>query len=294
MLSSDWFRTFALGLILGLSSLTAQARQAAAGPPPDPTPPSAAPAAPGTAASPLLTLGPGDEVSMHVYGAPTMDGTMYVSDDGTIPVNLVGAVHVAGLSPSGAATAVTEALEKGQYLVHPHITITIVKSRSQQVAVGGEVGHAGTYDVASNTTVLDLIAMAGGENLDGADTVLIYRKNANGAIQSLPVRVQDAGTSQAAPEAARITLQGGDQLWVPRAPKFFISGQVKESGQFRLESGMTVLEAIARAGGVTDMGSTRRVVIRRREGPDRYREISAKLTDAVQPDDIITVRERIF
>jgi polysaccharide biosynthesis/export protein len=293
MFSSDWIRTLALGLILGLSALGAQARQAAAAPPPADAPPSASTAAPG-AVSPLLILGPGDEVSMHVYGAPTMDGTMYVADDGTIPVNLVGAVHVAGLSPSEAADAVTEALEKGQYLVHPHITITIVKSRSQQVSVGGEVGHAGSYAVASNTTVLDLIAMAGGENLDGADTVLIYRKGPDGAIHSLPVRVQDAGTSQAAPEAARITLQGGDQLWVPRAPKFFISGQVKESGQFRLEAGMTVLEAIARAGGVTDMGSTRRVVIRRREGPDRYREIAAKLTDMVQPDDIITVRERIF
>jgi protein involved in polysaccharide export with SLBB domain len=57
---------------------------------------------------------------------------------------------------------------------------------------------------------------------------------------------------------------------------------------------MTVVEALARAGGVTEMGSTRRILIRRL-GPDgKYREISARLTDTVAPGDIVTVRERIF
>lgn len=283
-----------MGLTLGLSAPAVYAQAGAAVASPATAPPATAAAqVPDT--RPLLILGPGDEVSMRVYGSPGMDGTMYVSDDGTIQVNLAGPVHVAGLSPSQAAAAVTEALEKGQYLVHPHITITIVKSRSQQVVIDGEVKSAGPYTVASNTTVLDLIAMAGGETADGADTVEIYRKSQDGTIHSVPVVVQqDQDTPGQAPEAATITLRGGDQVWVPRAPKFFVSGQVKQPGQFRLEAGMTVVEAIARAGGVTDMGSTRRVVIRRKEGNDRYREISARLTDTVQPGDIITVRERIF
>jgi len=89
-------------------------------------------------------------------------------------------------------------------------------------------------------------------------------------------------------------MRGGDQIFVPRAPTIYVMGDVKAPGRFRLSTGMTVVEALAHAGGVTEMGSTRRILIRRL-GPDgKYREISARLTDTVAAGDIITVRERIF
>lgn len=48
--------------------------------------------------APLLQLGPGDSVAVQVYGQPDLNSTVYVSDDGTIPIALAGAVKVAGLS----------------------------------------------------------------------------------------------------------------------------------------------------------------------------------------------------
>jgi polysaccharide biosynthesis/export protein len=69
---------------------------------------------------------------------------------------------------------------------------------------------------------------------------------------------------------------------------------VHNPAQYRLEAGMTVLQAIARAGGVTEKGSTSRVQIRRR-GPDgKYLTLSPKSGDLVQADDVITIKERIF
>lgn len=253
-----------------------------------------APATPQAARQPILVLGPGDEVAMHVFGQPNMDTTTYIGDDGILQVPLAGAVQVSGLSPSEASHAVEAALRKGQFLVNPHVSITIVKSTSQDVSVLGQVARPGIFRIQSNTTLLDLLAQAGGETEQGADTIYILRTDAGGAIRRLAINLQGLAETGTAPEAAQITMRGGDKIFVPRAPSIFVMGDVKAPGRFRLSSGMTVVEALAHAGGVTEMGSTRRIVIRRL-GPDgKYQQSSARLTDTVAPGDIITVRERIF
>lgn len=252
------------------------------------------PSAPPSGRQPILVLGPGDEVAVHVFGQSNMDTTTYVADDGMLQIPLAGPVHVAGLSPSGAARAIEAALVRGQFLVNPHVSITIVKSSSQEVSVLGQVQRPGLFPIESNTTLLDLLAQAGGETNQGADTIYILRAGADGAMHRLAVNLQGLAETGAAPAAAQITLRGGDQVFVPRAPEIFVMGDVHSPGQFKMTTGMTVLEAVARAGGVTDMGSTRRILIRRPQPDGKYRAISASLTDAVEPGDIVTVRERIF
>src|SRR5215475_13203091 len=120
---------------------------------------------------PLLQLGAGDQVKMEVFGRPEMDTVTYVSDDGTVRVPLAGPVPIAGRSPAEAAERVEAALRKGQFLVDPHVTFTVIQSRSQRVSVLGEVKSPGRYPIESNSTVLDLIAQAGGPTEKGADTI---------------------------------------------------------------------------------------------------------------------------
>src|SRR5208337_2437751 len=93
----------------------------------------------------IIQLGPGDSVSIQVYGQPDMTTTVYVSDDGTIPVPLAGAVPVAGLSPSEASQRIEKALKDGGFLVDPHVTLTVTQSLSQRVSVLGQVGKPGLY-----------------------------------------------------------------------------------------------------------------------------------------------------
>jgi polysaccharide export outer membrane protein len=90
------------------------------------------------------------------------------------------------------------------------------------------------------------------------------------------------------------TLQGGDSIFVPVAEQFYIAGEVHSPAMYRLETGMTLVQAIARAGGVTDKGSTSRVSIKRRTANGQYVVISGKPGEKIQPDDVITVKERIF
>jgi protein involved in polysaccharide export with SLBB domain len=94
---------------------------------------------------PLVQLGPGDSVTLSVFGQPEMNTTDFVADDGTITVPLAGPVPVRGLSPTEAARRIEQALRDRKILVDPHVTISAVVSRSQRVSVLGEVHKPGRY-----------------------------------------------------------------------------------------------------------------------------------------------------
>ena len=261
-------------------ALAPQARAQDAGPPGDPQD-----------NSPLIRLGPGDSVTVSVYGQPDLTANAYVTDDGTLPVGLVGKVPVAGLSPSAAAQRIEAALREGNFLVNPQVSLTVTQSRSQRVTVLGEVARPGRFTIDSTTTVFDLLAQAGGTTQNSSDTVYLIRKDANGAPTRTPIALKGLAGGQAPQQ-----LRSGDSIYVPRAEQFSIMGEVKTPNSYRLEAGMTVMEAVARAGGITDKGSARRVKIVRRvaEGKEEFITLKAAMTDTVQPNDVIKVGQSIF
>jgi polysaccharide biosynthesis/export protein len=243
---------------------------------------------------PILQLGPGDQVRMDVFGRPEMGTTTYVSDDGSIRVPLAGAVKIGGMSPGEAAQKVEAALKTGQFLVDPQVTFTVLQTRSQRVSVMGQVRAPGLYPIESNTTVLDLLAQAGGTTEKGADIIYVLRQDGSGTLQRYPVNLKGATDSKDSTPAVLQTLRGGDKILVPEAQQIYIAGEVHAPAVYRFESGMTVLEAIALAGGITERGSASRVQIKRRGPNGNYIVISGKANEKVQPDDVITVKERLF
>ena len=281
-----WLSTALLGwLVLGATAYAA--------PPPATTPkaPIASPA-PAAELRHLMQLGPGDSVSIQVYGQPDMSSTVYVADDGTISVPLVGRVHVSELSPVEASTKVEQALTRGQFLVDPHVTMTIVQSRSQRVTVLGEVRNPGRYTVDPNSSIMDLLAQAGGLTDKGADTAFILRTDDKGAVNRIPLDLK--GLSSGKGGISTVNLQGGDSVMVPRAEQYYIYGEVTAPNMYRLEPGMTVIQAVARAGGITVRGSDRRIEIKRPANDGKYVIIHAKPDDVIAADDVIRVKESIF
>lgn len=240
----------------------------------------------------LAPLGAGDTISIQVYGQPDMSTTVYIGDDGTVSVPLAGPVQVAGLSPVDAAKRVETALKTGQFLLDPHVTVSVVQSRSQRVSVLGEVRLPGRYPLDPGTTVLDVLAQAGGLTATAADVVYILRTDPQGKESRYPVDTKAyADPKNSAPALA---LQTGDSVLVPTAAQFYIYGEVTSSNKYRVEPNMTVIQAIARAGGVTPRGSERRVEIKRMDTDGKYTIIRAKPSDLVKPDDVIRVKESIF
>jgi len=277
-----------LGLALALVLLPALARPAEA------PAASTAPTAPAEAAvpGPMLALGVGDSVSVQVYGRPELTLTTYVADDGSIPVPLAGRVPVVGLAPAEAADKIAAAYKMAKLLNDPQVTVLLLQSRSQQVSVLGAVARPGRYVIESNSTVMDLVAQAGGIGDNGARVVYLLRPGKDGKLQRTALDLNGLG-HDGVPLPATV-LHGGDSVYVPQAEQFYVYGEVQAPNMYRLEPGMTVEQALSRSGGVTARGSRKRIEIRRLEGEGNYVTRAGELAELVHAGDVIRVKERIF
>ena len=239
----------------------------------------------------LSQLGPGDSVTIRIYGQPDSDNA-YVGDDGTINVPLVGNVQVAGLSAIEAAARVAKALKDGGYFLDPHVTIAVTESRSQLVSVMGEVGTVGRYPITPRTTIVELLTQAGGLRETASDTGYVLRADNSGHVNRYPVKLN--GLTDLKETLPTATLLGGDSLLVPRAEHCFILGMVTSPGKIPIEPGMTVIQGIARAGGINERGSEHRIQVKRLGKDGEYHVVHVKPKEPVQADDIIRVKESIF
>ncbi|MEO8316000.1 MAG: polysaccharide biosynthesis/export family protein, partial [Pseudomonadota bacterium] len=256
--------------------------------------PAPSPVSPQVPVPPLQQIGPGDQIRIDVFGNPDLATAISVNDDGTIRMPLAGVVAVGGQSPADAARRIEAALKTGEFLVNPQVTVTLVQSFSERASVLGEVRAPGRYPIMSNSTVLDLIALAGGITEKGADIIYIMRKDASGALQRLPVSMSSILTAQSANSAPIPVLQVGDSVVVPKGT-YFITGQVTKPGEYRIEGDMILFEAIAHAGGVTPLGSASRVEVRRRGPDDRVIDVKKVSKNMrIEPGDVIRVKERLF
>jgi polysaccharide export outer membrane protein len=242
----------------------------------------------------LAPLGPGDTISIQVYNQPEMNGTVYIGDNGTVSLPLAGAVRVAGLSPVEAATQIERALKNGQYLIDPHVTVAVLVSKSQRVSVVGEVRTPGSYTLDPGSSVRELVAQAGGLDDVAADVGYIVRRDGAGKETRYPFNTRPSAVAGKDSDPAAVRPQSGDSIEVPAAAQFYIYGEVTTPSKYRIEPGMTVIQAIARAGGITPRGSERRVDIKRLGGNGNYITIHAKASDLVKPNDVIRVKESIF
>ncbi len=244
-----------------------------------------------TPAARATPLTPGESITVQVVGQP--DATsVYVSDDGTINVPLVGNVQVAGMTPTLAAEKVAKALKDGGYFVNPHVNI-VAQPRSQVVTVLGEVRNTGRFPINPGTTIMDLLAQAGGLKETAGEVGYVIRKDDSGKSNRYPVKLNDIVDIK--DQLPTSTLLGGDTLLVPVAETYYVIGEVHSPGKFYLDkTAMTVEQAILRAGGITDKGSEHRIEVKRLKSDGTYKVVHLKPGDSIQGDDVIKVKESIF
>lgn len=250
----------------------------------------AAQSAKGGAKGARETLGAGDSVRVTVFQNPDLTTEGRLSETGSVVMPLIGEVNFSGLTPSQAGHQVAEKLKNGHYILNPQVSVSLLQVRSRQVSVLGQVNHPGKYaldDRASRIT--DILALAGGVAPGGADSVTIT--HANGKPSS---NVDVAAMMSSGDTGKNVEIQNGDTIYVGRAPTFYIHGEVQRAGIYRLEPHMTVMQALAAGGGITLRGTQRGMKISRRNPQGTLETHNVKLTDAVQADDVIFVKESLF
>jgi polysaccharide biosynthesis/export protein len=245
----------------------------------------------GIAGAAEVLLGPGDVVKLSVYGSPDLSVETRVSESGSITVPLLGQVAVGGMPVAAAEKKVGQLLEKGGYLKKAQVNMLITSLNSQQVSVLGQVNRPGRYPVEGKRKVLDLLAMAGGIGAEGGDTVSLIR-NRNGSTTRETIDVVDMVRKGQLNNDVEVA--GGDIIFVERAPRAYVTGEVQRPGPLRLERGMTVQQAVSAGGGLTPRGSNSGMRITRRGVNGAPATIDVKASDLVQADDVITVRESWF
>ncbi|HET7766798.1 MAG TPA: polysaccharide export protein EpsE [Burkholderiales bacterium] len=237
-------------------------------------------------------LGEGDSIRVTVFQNPDLATETRISERGAITFPLIGEVQLAGLTPAGAEARIAERLVKGKFLVKPQVSVNLVQVRSRQVSVLGQVARPGRYPLDDTSARLtDILALAGGVSPTGDDNVTVTMKRDG---KTITVDVDVPAMYRTGDLAKNIRLENGDVIYVQRAPVFYIYGEVQRAGSYRLEQGMTVMQALSVGGGVTARGTDRGLKIRRR-GPDgTLRAVDARLTDVVEANDVIYVRESWF
>jgi polysaccharide biosynthesis/export protein len=237
-------------------------------------------------------LGAGDTVRITVFRYPDLTTEARLSEEGRVNVPMIGQVTLQGMTPGQAARRIADRMKAGNYILNPQIDVVVLEARSRQVSVLGFVTRPGRYMLDGTTAkVTDVLAMAGGLVPAASDTAVVTRTR-GGKSESLNIDL--AAVIQNGDASKDIEVGAGDSVFVPKAPVVYVYGEVARGGSYRLEPGMTVMQAISLAGGISPRGSESRTKLRRR-GPDgQWKETTARPLDPVSPDDVIYVRESLF
>lgn len=235
-------------------------------------------------------LGPGDTIKITVYEQPDLTTVARISESGNITFPLLGEVNVAGLTTAEVENKIAKLLRVGQFIKQPQVSVNIQTYLSQQVVILGEVNKPGKYSIEGASVVSDLLAQAGGRTQEAADVIFVIKKDGKG-IKKYQVNVADFYVGDM---SQNIEVSNGDMILVPHMDVFYIYGEVNRAGVFRLEKDMTVMQALALAGGLTGRGTDSGIKVNRRDNKGKLQELEVKLTDLLRPDDVIYVKERLF
>jgi polysaccharide export outer membrane protein len=233
-------------------------------------------------------IGPGDVIKINVFGHPDLASEVRVGQQGDITFPLIGEVKVGELSTADAERLIATRLESGGFLRQPQVNILVMQFESQKVSVMGQINKPGQYPLDRASHVLDLLAEAGGVNYATAGERAVLLRNDGKKYDISLHQLFEGDPGQNA------LLRAGDTIYVPKAPQFYIYGEVQHPGVYRLERNMTVSQAITAGGGLTVRGTERRPVVKRRDADGKEKEVVVKGSDLVQDDDVLYIRESWF
>jgi polysaccharide biosynthesis/export protein len=192
-----------------------------------------------------LKLGVGDLVEMTVYDVPELTTKTRISSSGDIYSALIGPTHVVGLTSEEAASLIQTRLSA--YLKDPYVSLFVTEYASQGASLLGEVTKPGVYPVMGDQHLFDLISAASGLTERAGHSITITHRGDT----DKPVTVPLSRNLSDNPES-NIKVFPGDTIIVRKAEIVYVVGDVgRPSGLLMDASGLTVLQAVALAGGTS-------------------------------------------
>jgi polysaccharide biosynthesis/export protein len=279
-------------------------------------------------------IGPDDLLNISIFEAPEMNCSVRVSSSGDVSLQLLGAIHAAGLTPR-ELESVLQGLLRGTYMKDPHVAVFVQELQSHPVSVVGAVKMPGVFQIRGTKTVIEILSMAEGVTDDAGDTVLIMHRAGYAELDdstgpdttwagiapappgglrsknngSRPAVAEENGEIQEinlkklleSPDSAlNAPVRPGDIVKVPRAGIVYVVGEVQKPGGFVLRNNenISVLQALALAEGPTHTSAISRArIIRSDPATGKRTEIPmnlGKIFSGKAPDTLLQPKDIVF
>lgn len=269
-----WGLAFCLSVLCSLAS--AQSAQQPAQPAPE-----------------SILIGPGDVLHVQVFDTPSLDETARVNDDGSFPLILGGTIQAGSKTTEQAARLIEENLVRTQIMYHPRVLVTVVQYGTQNVTVFGQVARPGSYPINTPRSILDVIAIAGGTT-DLANRTVTVQRHTGGEVHYFISNNADTAVQDS------VLVYPGDRIIVPRASISYVLGDVQRPGGFPSisnDSKLTVLQAVAQAGGTLSSAVPNDSKLIRRKEDGGYTVIKLKISDmqkGKRPDMLLEANDVVY
>lgn len=224
-------------------------------------------------------IGAEDVLQISVWGNPELSITAVpVRPDGKVSAPLVGDVQASGLTPNQLQEKLAEKIK--EFVQNPHVTVIVSGINSYKVYAMGNGVRSGAVSLKTSTTLLQFLAIAGlTERADLQNAYLLRNKERIGVdFYKLWVK---GDISQS------VLLVPGDIIFVPDdfEKRINLVGQVRTPQVINYKEGLTVVDVVLIAGGVTEFASANSTVVMRKSGKE-IKEIKVRLNDVLKKGDI--------
>jgi polysaccharide export outer membrane protein len=256
--------------------------------------------------NPGYRIGPKDLVAIQVFEVPELNVERRVTEDGKINLPLIGDVAASGLTEGELAERLKVLLES-KYVQRASTAVELREFRSKPISVIGAVRQPGNLALSGRWTLLEAITAAGGLAESHGNVIYVLRRPENGLTDQVAIDANDLLVR--ADPRANLPIYANDLINVPATVEITIYclGEVGKPGAltFKSTDRITLLAAIARAGGLSDRAS-KRILVKHTGKPapgaqaaektiDYRRILAGKDADVeLREGDVVVVKESFF
>jgi polysaccharide export outer membrane protein len=248
-------------------------------------------------------IGPRDLIKIRVFEMPELNLEVRVSEEGTVSLPPMGDVSLTGQTETEAALTLKTLLES-KYAQRATVEVKVQEFRSRPISVIGAVKQPGPLTFSGRWTLLEALTAAGGVAENHGNSLYVLRRADNGLSDQVPIDL-DQLLERADPRV-NIPLFANDLINVPSAVEVtvYCLGEISHPGAvtFKSTERITLIAAIARAGGLTDRAS-KKIRIKRANAAAGTPELEAnynRILAGEDPDlelrqgDVVVVKESFF
>ncbi len=226
---------------------------------------------------PDYVLGPGDDVTIEVWGGTARHLRRVVDPEGRLALPEVGTVEVAGKTLGAVQKEVQSVLRTQFRDVEADVSLSGL--RSVRVYVVGDVKMPGAYDVSSLATPLNALYLAGGPTDNGSLRIVRHYRG-----KQLLQQVDLYDLILHGVNSDLLHLQPGDTILVPpTGPQVTLEGMVRRPGIYELNDETSLAQVLQLAGGVLPSGTLSHIDVERLEAHQDRKMLSLDIPQSDQP-----------